>query len=396
MRESNRAKRSSAVRRETSFSRRHPRVDVIFNVVSGTHDPKTDLAIIKTRLERSFDRIVVWSTTPEKAGEQLGREAIADGASVLVACGGDGTVTAVACAINDVQHTRIPPVLAVVPRGTANAFCGALDIPSDVKGAADMVCSGHIRQIDLPTISCSAATADAPSSMLLLCGIGLEAETIKRADRGMKRAWGILAYAFAGITTTWKQESFTADVKLYDVDDSLMFAGGNVTSGEVTLKGMRLKGLTVANAAPATSVLAQGIGTVRPDDRLLEVVCVASKTPLGMITTMLSMLRSALIRTREKRGNVYGLRARKVHIVCDPPQSVVIDGEDAGLTPVSVELPREGGSVQVVAPKASVVTRRRRRFGRSLIRLWRNVRGVAVLAMSVALIKRARQGSSSA
>lgn len=382
----------STITRPTHFARDNPRVDVIFNVVSGTRDPDVDLSLVRTSLEKSFENIVVWKTTPEKAGEELGREAIADGARVLVACGGDGTVAGVAAAVQDAEvditESSKSPVLGVVPRGTANALCVALDIPLQVSQAADMIASGHVRKIDFPQVEHT--SDEVPSSMLLLCGIGFEANAIKRADRGMKRALGMVAYAIAGLVTTVKQPCFTADISLYDVEDSLMFAEGQFKSKEMHLENLQLKGVTVANVAPATSVLAQGIGNVAPDDGLLEVVFVASNSPLGLIRIMLSMLRSALMRTREKRGKVYGLRAKKVAITCDPPQRIVIDGEPMGKTPITIELTPEMKQVQVIAPKAGVVNRRRRRFGRALTRFWRNVRGAAVLAVTIALMRRSR------
>lgn len=375
-------------RRSTSFSRQFPRVDLIFNSVSGQGDPQKDLVVIKEILSRSFDSVKVWNTTPEQPVQQLGRQALEDGGHVLVACGGDGTIAGVACAVQEVLSTspHIHPILGAIPRGTANALCGALGIPSHIKQAAKMITSGHIRSIDLPHVTLS--TQSTPSSMLLLCGIGLEAETVCRADRGMKRFWGVGAYAMAGLASACKQPCFRSNITLYDVQDALMFADGVTECKQLHLNNMKLTGVTIANAAPATSVLAQGIGTVRPDDGLLEVVCIATTSPWGTITTMLSMLRSALLRTREHRGNIYGLRAKKVEITCVPPQRVVIDGEDGGLTPITIEL--KNSHVQVIAPKASTLNRRRRRLSRTLVRLWRNLRGVTVLAVTIAVMKQIR------
>lgn len=235
-----------------------------------------------------------------------------------------------------------------------------------------------------------------PHSMLLLCGIGLEAETVRAAHRRLKRAVGAAAYALAGLGTIWRQPRFSTTLTLYGVHDDLMFANGTATCDSLTLSGLQVRGVTIANAAPAASVLAQGIGAVRPDDGYLEVVCINSEHPLGMIHTMLSMLASALLRRRERRGNVYGLRAKKVRVECEPPQRIVIDGEEAGVTPICIEL-RDGGArgiggdcVDVIAPKAGTVNRRKRRFSRSLVRLWRNARGLALLALGVTLLRRRR------
>lgn len=377
--------------RPTTFSSANPRVDVIFNCVSGNCDPNDDLSLIRSTLEKSFEEVKVWSTTPEKSGETLTHEALDSGARVLIASGGDGTVAGVACAMKKkgVKEGDKPPLLGVIPRGTANALCAALDIPTDIEKAAEMIGTGSVRRIDFP---CVVHDDDhVASSMMLLCGIGFEAETVKRADRTMKKTLGASAYALAGLASTWKQGSFRTDLVLYGVKDSLMFADGKAECGELHLKGLHLKGVTIANAAPPTSVLAQGIGQVMPDDGLLEVVCIAEESPLGMIGLMISMLRSALLRTRERRGNVYGLRAKKVGVVCDPPQMIVIDGEEAGHTPIMIHMDPGIDQLHVIAPKAGTVNRRRRRLSRSLVRLWRNVRGVSVLALTVALLGKMRR-----
>lgn len=362
--------------------------------MSGQRDPSHDLHLITSALTPSFTSVRIWKTTPEQGAQQLASQALSSSATLLVACGGDGTITAVASAIKShisLNPQATPPILAIIPRGTANALCAALHIPTDVIRAADMVAAGPLRRLDFPVLSGAATTRMNPSAspgMLLLCGVGLEAETVFRADRRLKRALGAAAYAVAGINSIWRQRPFTTDLILHDVDDSLMFAQGVAKAGRLQLAGMQLHGVTIANAAPAASVLAQGIGEVRPDDGLLEVVCVMANHPLGMIRTMFSMLASALMRTREIRRNVYGLRARKVEIVCNPPQKVVVDGEDAGYTPVVIQLGGPGDSIQVIAPKAGTVNRRKRHLSRFLGRLARNVRGFVFFALTISLLSR--------
>ncbi|CAN8077096.1 unnamed protein product [Agarophyton chilense] len=362
------------------------RVDVIFNVVSGTRDPDRDLDIVREVLGKSFERVVVWQTTPEKDGRALGVEAIEDGASLLVACGGDGTVTGVAAAIHQAQNrdSKRRLVLAAVARGTANAFCTALDIPTDVQRATEMIAGGPVRRVDLPVVEVEGSNG----RMLLLAGIGLEAKAVKAADRSMKRTFGMLAYGLAGLRSIWRQEKFRTTMVLSEVSDNQAFARGELQAKQVRLKDMYLRGVTVVNAAPATSVLAHGIGAIKPDDGLLEVICVSSNSPWDMVRTMIFQLRCALLRVREPRHGVYGMRARAVRVECWPPQPVVVDGEAVGRTPISVSIGGAQDSVLVVAPAAREVSRRRRRFSLALRRLWRNARGVAMFTTAVVLLRR--------
>lgn len=396
------------------------RVDLIFNEISGKRDPEKDLDILKTTLKDKYSDIRVWRTTANRDGFLQAIEALSSGATILVACGGDGTVAAVAAAIK--QHNislKLPipstsseradadisdgsrpvltdsrAILGVVPRGTANALCSALHVPMDPGKAAEMVVSAANqgpRTIDFPSIP-SAKGDQYPRSMLLLAGIGLEAETVRNTHRDLKRSIGAAAYAVAGISTIINQKSFKTDLVLHDVSDALMFADGNISSNELELKGLKLRGVTVANAAPPTSVLAQGNGEVRPDDGFLEVVCVTCNHPLGMIQTMLYMLRNAMLRRRESRSTIYGIRAKKVTVTCDPPQRIVIDGEEAGFTPVTLAL-QTGDKIDIIAPEAGVVSKEKDRRSRSLIRIWRHLRGFAILAVTVTALRRSRDRS---
>lgn len=413
----------------TRSSSKLPRVDVIFNPVSGHGDKSSESAAIRCALEKGFHCVRVHETTLELDAASLAEAAIRDGAQIIVASGGDGTVTAVAAACRRHAHgkwissagkgtgaeevrvaasgssgeladgvertsagsgsgSRSGPDsdagagvdavrLGIIPRGTANAFCAALGIPSRVSRAARLVNRATVRRVDV-------AMVNGVSPMMLLCGIGLEAEVVARADRRLKTRFGVGAYFVAGLAAVAAQKRFAVTLILHDARQ-VQRGGGELFCKEVVLRGRDVTAVTVANSAPATSVLAQGVGLVRPDDGLLDVVCVAPQGRLGMVSAMLAMLWSGLVGSRVVRGDVYGLKARRVEVDCVPPQKVVVDGEDCGFTPVVIELAENEGrrQISVIAPKAGTVSRRRRRLGRALVRAIRNLRGVLGLGLAV-------------
>lgn len=399
-----------------------PRVDIVFNPVSGHGNPDVERAQIREILAKGYHAVNFHETTPDVGAHELAWRALQDGASVVVASGGDGTVTEVADAIMKFVHgemgkcekvgidgrgERAPrsasapespkvesergdrtmpegdhasglPRLGVIPRGTANAFCAAMGIPASIEGSATLINRATARRVDL-------AKVNGRDPMLLLCGVGLEAEVVKKADRSFKNRFGAAAYAFAGMQSVAQQTTFNVELSLFGVRQRTRTGGregAELTSAKVALTGEDVAAVTIANSAPATSVLAQGIGDVQPDDGLLEVVCVAPSGRFATITSMFTMLKSALLRQRgTSRPEIYGLRARRVEVKCDPPQKVVVDGEVAGVTPLVVELAEEPSERQilVVAPKAGAVTRKRRRLSRALVRGFRNARGLVVM-----------------
>src|SRR6266480_6985749 len=94
-------------------------------------------------------------TTVDERGLGLARGAVAAGARMIVAAGGDGTVRACAQAL---AGTQVP--LAIVPLGTANLAARALGIPPRIGGSLATAFGGQERRIDLAVAGAAAAGAD--------------------------------------------------------------------------------------------------------------------------------------------------------------------------------------------------------------------------------------------
>lgn len=293
---------------------------MIYNPVSGGGNGKQDLEFIKQMLEPHL-HLEVHLTSPEISAKELAHQAISQGADLIIASGGDGTVSSVAGVL---IGTDIP--LGVIPRGTANAFGMALGITQQInqmRRACEIILAGKTRTID------AAKCNDLP--LILLAGIGYEAETIEKADREAKNRWGSLAYIMAGWQQLDEQKLFEAEIEI-----------------EGEMRTFQAGAITIANVAPPTSVLAQGIGEVIGDDGLLDITIATVDNKLQAVTTMLSMLGAALIRTSAELDNIVHLRSRKVRISANPTQKVVLDGEIIGNTPLTIEcMPK---SLKVFSP----------------------------------------------
>ena len=68
---------------------------LIFNPISGQGNAQQDLLLIKSLLKPHL-HLYIHQTTPEKTAEELTELAIAKQADIIIASGGDGTVSAVA------------------------------------------------------------------------------------------------------------------------------------------------------------------------------------------------------------------------------------------------------------------------------------------------------------
>lgn len=279
---------------------------LIFNPVAGQGNPEVDLAEIRAILEPEIT-LDIYLTTEEIGADKLAQEAIERGVDEIIASGGDGTLSAAAIAV---IGTNIP--FGIISRGTANAFANALGIPDTIDAACHTILQGATRNIDV------AYCNDQP--MVLLAGIGFEAETVELADREAKNRFGMLAYILAGIQQLRHLESFDVEI---ETEDKIIKT--------------RASAVTVANAAPPTSVLAQGPAGILYNDGLLDLTIVAPANKAGAIAATYHLFQTASSGNAAERDDIGYLRAKQFKITTEPPQKVVLDGEIIGMTPIEVK-----------------------------------------------------------
>ncbi|MFM2314909.1 MAG: hypothetical protein RLZZ04_4185 [Cyanobacteriota bacterium] len=290
---------------------------LIFNPVAGQGDPDQDLEIIKTILSSEFNLDIQFTSAEIDAGE-LAQAAVKSGVEVLLAAGGDGTLSAVAEAA---VETNIP--VGAIPRGTANAFAAALGLPSTVEEACQMIKQGNIRKIDAG--KCNG------KSMVLLSEIGFGAEAIDNASRESKNRWGMLAYVLSGIQQLRELKTFAAEI---EIEDRIIHLP-------------EVNSVTVANVAPPTSILAQGPAGIIGDDGLLDVTIITVEKWTEAIAASYHLLQSGLSGNAADREGIGYVRAKQVKITAEPPQKVVLDGEIIGTTPITVECIPDGLTIFV-------------------------------------------------
>lgn len=145
-----------------------------------------------------------WSTTVEQTFQRFGMtavvrlvdsgqdiaqaadEALAQGASTIVAAGGDGTVSAVASRVAGSNA-----VLGVVPMGTLNHFAKDLGIPLELEPAIEALAHGREVQVDIGDVN--------GHTFINNSSIGLYPDIVRDRERQQRRLgrskWAALFYA---------------------------------------------------------------------------------------------------------------------------------------------------------------------------------------------------------
>ncbi len=138
-------------------------------------------------------------------GLRVVREAVAAGAELVVAVGGDGTVRTCAQAL---EGTGVP--LAIVPLGTANLVARELGMPGKTGAAVRAGFGGKDRPIDLARVEDAGNTGQDGVVFAAMAGIGLDAAVVGAARGYGKRRFGWVAYLAAGVRHLgWAEREFT-------------------------------------------------------------------------------------------------------------------------------------------------------------------------------------------
>ena len=231
-------------------------------------------------------------TTVADRGLGLAQAAVAAGAGLIFAAGGDGTVRACAQAL---AGTPVP--LAILPMGTANLAARALGVPSGLDAALATGFGGGERRIDL-------AVADG-ITFAAMAGIGLDAAVVGATPQAVKDGLGWLAYAGAGIMRlAGRPNLFTVHL---DDAEPLVIEARSVVAGNA---GLLPGGFTLLPAA-------------RLDDGLLDVGILGPAHALGWLRVAHRVLTSS---HRDDR-HLTRYRARRVRITADTELPREVDGE---------------------------------------------------------------------
>lgn len=308
---------------------------IIANPVSGGGKWQQYGDQIQDELKAYFD-LTLKLTTENITANTFAKKARSSGADIIIACGGDGTVTEVA---SEIVNTDID--LGIIPLGTTNALSHALFglgsklIP--VSQALDNIIQGHYQAID--TARCN------EQLVLLLVGIGFEQQMIESANRERKNALGQFAY----LDGLWR--AVNADITLtvqLSLDDA-----------EPTT--LTTHSLIVANAAPFTSVLAQGDGEPNMTDGLLDITWLDSgDEPKEQLLSLAELAIAGWVKEGNKDTDaklpsapstatkVHHAHAKKVNIRSQPKCKYVIDGEIFEPADLTIEV--QPASLKVFVP----------------------------------------------
>ncbi len=132
---------------------------IIYNPKSGKRKLQPKMSYVVEQLSAAgYNNVEVYPTKTAGDACEAACVACANGFDLLIAVGGDGTVSEVVNGLylqrgkENGNSTKIP-ILGYIPSGTSNDFASALRIPNDLRKAVKVITEGHCAQIDIGSVN---------------------------------------------------------------------------------------------------------------------------------------------------------------------------------------------------------------------------------------------------
>ncbi len=184
----------------------YSRAAIIYNPRAGRL--KKDLEL---RLQRASEglrslagEVVLIPTAGPRTAGALAREAIRDGAELIIAAGGDGTINEV---VDGIANSLVP--LGILPSGTANVLAHEIGYKRNVIGAAGQLAACLPERVSLGRIENASGEI---RHFLMMAGVGFDAQIIYHLNAGAKEKLGKLSYLLGGLSR------MGADLTEFEVD----------------------------------------------------------------------------------------------------------------------------------------------------------------------------------
>ncbi|MEP7198890.1 MAG: diacylglycerol kinase family protein [Chloroflexota bacterium] len=300
---------------------------LIHNPTAGQRNWDTALHEVGAHLRSLGWQLTVRQTAQRGDATTFARAAVAERLDVVLVAGGDGTINE---ALNSLAHSAV--ALGVLPIGTANVWAQEIGLPvprlldpdpNPLLTGVKQLCDGVVYVMDLGQVN--------DRYFMLYGSVGFDAHIVREmeARTDLKQQIGGLAYYIAGAAAAWQ------------------FRGTRAT---LAIDGKRIRRRIWAVMAGNTQLYG-GVMRVAPDaladDGLLDIVVVEGHGPLATLRHYAGFI----LRGIWTDSQIELFRARTVEITTQQPMPVQVDGDAAGVSPITIRV--VPAALRVLVPRGA-------------------------------------------
>lgn len=282
-------------------------IAVVLNPVAGGGKTLAVLPRVRAALESLGKPYHVHLTTRAGDGADSASRLAREGASLVIAVGGDGTIHEVANGLFQ-SGTRVP--MGIVPAGNGSDFARTIGASAAVEKAVIAACTRPARAIDLGR----ATFADGSAHYFInVAGLGFDALVAERAHRTKFLPGANLPYLAAALQTL---------ISFKNIETVVEFDGETIKTKAVFVQIANGKYMGGGyKIAPTADI----------EDGLLDLALVGDLSKFDLLRTLPSVYSGKHVNHPKFRL----IRAREIRVETASPALVQLDGELLGMSPVT-------------------------------------------------------------
>ncbi len=301
---------------------------VIVNPASGDGATREVWPKFASDLRTHFGPFTVAFTEGVGHGRQLAAEAAKAGTKLIIACGGDGTISEVA---NGILESNQEAELGVLPGGTGSDFRRTLRLPTNTAAAARALRDGHTRVIDVARVTFVNDNGERETRFFInVASFGMSTEVLSRTASGESKKWipafaprklgSKLSYAAATLQTTLAASPIEVQIQL----------------DEQAERRLRVAEFCVANARYYGGAM-KIAPDAKLDDGFLDVVSIGDASSFRILSNAPRLYFGAHLRMDEVNHalakQIVARPLRKDEVV-----RIELDGEVVGRLPATFQI----------------------------------------------------------
>jgi diacylglycerol kinase (ATP) len=261
---------------------------------------------------------------------RIARQAVQEGRPLVVAAGGDGTISETAAGFFAAGEP-IPGAtrLGVLPTGTGGDFRRTFGIPIELGAAARVLAAGHTRRIDAGRVHYVDHVGHPELRHFVnIADAGLGGEVVHRVNTGPKALPGPVTFYLASVRSLLAYRNRRMTVTVDGLRREVVAQQVVVANCQYFGGGMRM--------APMAD----------PGDGLLDVIVIGDVNALENARGLVRIRKGTHLDGHSPKFQLY--RGQLVDVQSEEPTRLDVDGEQPGFLPATFEV--IPGALELVVP----------------------------------------------
>lgn len=294
------------------------KVFVILNPASKARSGKRMKRKLIPLLDQYYpNRYNLLETAQPEDAIRLSRMAADEGATLIIAVGGDGTIHEVINGLMQLKNTRKPIRLGIINNGSGGDFCRTLKLPNNLADQFELIKQTTPAKVDIGFLECLDPNGNSIRRYFINeCQVGIGGAVVSKVNQGHKYLGGTIAFTMVALTHLFHYTSRNFKISTKDFNQSYPLLGIVAGNGKFCGGGMQL--------TPGASL----------DDGLLDILLIHKMNFLNRLVKFSKIFSGNPVPSRF----LTRIKSSQITIEADRDVWIEADGELIGKPPCTISI----------------------------------------------------------